>query len=129
GVQEVRKEFVVLCDTQADGLQLPEPPPFRDAAWVDRLAKLSDSQLCAEAQVCETEARAFCAAGMIGLLREGGEVREACIDAGQAILAKYWRQLRVHAQSQYVKEREVDDVLAELTKHRVAAEAKRAQAS
>jgi hypothetical protein len=129
GVQDVREEFVRLCDTQADGLQLPEPPPFRDAVWVDRLAKLSDGQLCAEASVCETEARTFCATGMIGLLREGGEVHEACIDAGRAILAKYWRQLRVHAQSHYVKEREVDDVLAELTKHRLAAEAKRAQAS
>lgn len=129
GVQDVRIEFARLCDTQADGLQLPEAPPFRDAAWVDRLPKLSDSQMCAEASVCETEARAFCATGMIGLLREGGEVHEACIDAGRAILAKYWRQLRVHAQSHYVKEREVDDVLAELTKHRLAAEAKRAQAS
>ena len=128
-VQEVRQEFVRLCDTQADGLQLPEPPPFRDDMWVDRLSKLSDGQLCAEASVCESEARAFCATGMTGLLREGGEVHEACIDAGRAILAKYWRQLRVHAQSHYVKEREVDDVLAELNKHRLAAEAKRAQAN
>jgi hypothetical protein len=129
GVLEVRKEFMRLCDSQADGLQLPEPPAFRDATWVDRLAKLNDSQLCAEAQACETEARAFGAAGMIALLREGGEVHEACIDAGKAILAKYWRQLRVHAQSHYVKEREVDEVLAELAKHRLAAESKRAQAS
>ena len=129
GVQEVRKEFILLCDAQADGLQLPAPPPFRDAAWVDRLAKLADAQICAEAANCETEARIFCATGMITLLREGGEVREACMDAGRSILAKYWRQLRVHAQSHYVKEREVDDVLAELTKHRVAAEAKRAQGS
>lgn len=129
GVQDVRKEFVTLCDAKADGLQLPEPPAFRDPTWVDRLAKLTDSQISEEVQSCETEARAFCATGMITLLREGGEVNDACMDAGKTILAKYWRQLGVHAQAHYVKEREVDEVIAELSKHRVAAEAKRAQAS
>lgn len=127
GVQDVRKDFVTLCDAQADGLQLPEPPAFRDPTWVDGLGKLADAQITEEVQRCETEARAFCAAGMIALLREGGEVNDACMDAGKAILAKYWRQLRVHAQAHYVKEREVDEVIAELSKHRLAAETKRAQ--
>jgi len=129
GVQEVRKEFITLCDAQADALQLPEPPKFRDAAWVDHLAKLPDSQISDEVQQCEAEARAFCAEGMTAVLREGGEVHEACTDAGQTILAKYWRSLRVHAQSHYVKERELDEVLAELAKHRQAAELKRRQSS
>ena len=129
GVAEVQKEFVRLCDSQADGLQLPGAPAFRDATWVDGLAKLTDHQVTTETQACETEARIFCATGMIALLREGGEVREACIDAGRAILAKYWRQLRVHAAQHYVKEREVDEVIAELSAHRQAAEAARRQAS
>jgi hypothetical protein len=127
GVLDVQQEFIQLCDSQADGLKLPGSPAFRDAAWVDHVAKLGDAQASLELSACETEARTFCATGMITLLREGGEVREACVEAGKAILAKYWRQLRVHAQSHYVKEREVDEVIAELSKHRQAAEAKRAQ--
>ncbi len=129
GVLDVQQEFIVLCDSQADGLKLPDPPPFRDAAWVDHVAKLADAQMAAELDACEIESRTFCATGMIALLRQGGEVREACIDAGRAILAKYWRQLRVHAQTHYVKARDVDEVIAELSKHREAAEAKRRQAS
>ena len=129
GVAEVQREFATLCDSQADGLHLPSAPAFRDAAWVDGLAKLPDPQIITETQACETEARVFCATGMIALLREGGEVREACIDAGRAILAKYWRQLRAHAATHYVKERDVDEVIAELSAHRQAAEAARRQAS
>lgn len=129
GVLDVQQEFIRLCNTQADGLKLPSSPAFRDAAWVDHVAKLSDNQMGAELGACEVEARTFCSTGMIALLREGGEVREACIDAGRAILSKYWRQLRVHAQKHYVKEREVDEVITELSKHREAAEAKRRQAS
>ena len=129
GVQEVRKDFIRLCDASADGLQLPEPPAFRDAAWVDGLVKLTDTQVVAETLSCETEARAFCATGLIAVLQEGGVVREACTDAGRAILAKYWRQLRAHAAQHYVKERDLDEVMAELTKHRTAAEAARRQAN
>ncbi len=129
GVLDVQQEFIRICDTQADGLRLPDPPAFRDAAWVDHVAKLNDSQMGTELGACEVEARAFCATGMIALLRNGGEVREACIEAGRAILAKYWRQLRVHAQQHYVKARDLDEVMSELSKHREAAEAKRRQAS
>jgi hypothetical protein len=129
GVEDVRKEFMKLCDAQADALQLPEPPAFRNAAWVDRLAKLSDGQICAELEQCEVEARAFGAAGISAILREGAEVHQACSEAGRAILAKYWRQLRVHAQAHYVKVRDLDEVLAELNAHRQAAELARRQAS
>ena len=129
GVLDVQQEFIRLCDSQADGLKLPDPPSFRDAAWVDHVAKLTDVQMSAELGACEVEARTFCATGMIAVLRNGGEVREACIEAGRAILAKYWRQLRVHAQQHYVKARDVDEVITELSKHRDAAESKRRQAS
>ena len=66
---------------------------------------------------------------MIAVLREGGEVHEACLDAGKTILAKYWRQLRVHALTHYVKERDLDEVLSELSQHRQAAELKRRQSA
>jgi hypothetical protein len=126
-VRDIRTEFMRLCDTQADGLQLPEPPEFRDIAWVDHLASLDEAKVSAEVLRCETEARFFCANGMAPLLREGAEVNEACVDAGTIILAKYWRQLREHALSHYVKERDVDEVIASLDKHRQAAELVRRQ--
>jgi|GEM_PF-715367 hypothetical protein len=128
-VMEVRGQFAELCDTQADGLQLPMPPEFRNLAWVDRLASLSEGQTCAEVLRCETEARAFCAEGIKALLRQGLEVREACFDAAKALLAKYWRELRAYAQANFVQERDVDEVIAELSQHRLAAEASRRQSS
>lgn len=128
-VTEVRGQFTELCDTQADGLQLPGPPDFRNLAWVDRLASLSEGQTCAEVLRCENEARAFCAEGIKVLLRQGIEVREACLDAAKVLLAKRWRELRAYAQANFVQERDVDEVITELSQHRLAAEASRRQAS
>jgi hypothetical protein len=128
-VMEVRAQFAELCDAQADGLQLPLPPDFRNLVWVDKLASLSEGQTCAEVLRCENEARAFCAEGIKVLLRQGIEVREACLDAAQALLAKYWRDLRRYAQANFVQERDVDEVIAELSQHRLAAEASRRQSS
>ena len=128
-VQAVRTEFTKLCDAGADGLQLPEPPDFRQIGWVERLVGLSVPQAAAEAALCEKEARSFCAEGIRNLLRQGLEVREACQDAANAIVALQWRQLRSYAHGHYVKERPLDEVIAELSKHRLAAEVLRRKAS
>jgi len=118
-----------LCDAEADGLQLPELPEFRPLTWVDGLASLSARQTTSETSRLEAEARSFVSGGLKGLLRQSGEVREACLDAGQAILAQYWRDLRTYAQTNLVHERDVDEVIAELGQHRLAAEVNRRQAS
>lgn len=128
-VMSVRGEFAQLCDTQADALQLPPPPEFRTLAWVDKLATLPAPQTTAEAVRCEAEARAYCGEGIKNLLRQSAEVREACMDAAKAILAQHWRQFRAHAQAHYVKERDLDEVIAELTQHRAASDIHRRQAS
>ena len=129
GVREVQDQFMQLCDAQADGLQLPAPPEFRTLAWVDKLASMPGGQATAEAVRCEAEARGFCGDGLKGLLRQAQEVREACLETGKAILAQHWRQLRAHAQANFVQERDVDEVIAELSQHRLAAETSRRQAS
>ncbi len=128
-INEVRDEFRQLCDAEADGLQLPELPEFRPLTWVDGLASLSARQTTSETSRLEAEARSFVSGGLKGLLRQSGEVREACLDAGQAILAQYWRDLRTYAQTNLVHERDVDEVIAELGQHRLAAEVNRRQAS
>lgn len=132
GIDEVRNvctEFAQLCDTRADALQLPPPPEFRNLAWVDKLAILPGPQATAEAVRAEAEARAFCSNGIKNLLRQSSEVRDACHDAAKAILAQHWRQLSAYAQANYVKERDLDEVLAELVQHRAAAEVSQRQTS
>ena len=57
------------------------------------------------------------------------EVREACVEAGKSLLAAYWTQLRDHAQAHYVQARDVDEVIAELAQHRLAADVNRRQTS
>jgi hypothetical protein len=126
-VAEVRQEFTQLCDAGADGLQLPAPPAFRDVGWVDKVAALGPSQATAESVRCEMEARTFCTDGLKALLRQALEVRAACLEAGQLILAQCWRELLAHARQHFVQERDVDEVIAELSQHRMAAEINRRQ--
>ncbi|MDB6128360.1 MAG: hypothetical protein JWM35_2256, partial [Verrucomicrobia bacterium] len=109
-VKMVRAEFAKLCDAGADGLQLPEPPDFRQVEWLDSLRGMTVSQSAAEATICETEARHFCAEGIRGLVRQGQEVREACQDAANAIVALRWRQLRSSPHGKQVKDRELDEL-------------------
>ncbi|MDB6169480.1 MAG: hypothetical protein JWM88_2344 [Verrucomicrobia bacterium] len=122
GLERIRVQFAQLCAAGADALQLPALPDFRDAAWVNRVAALPAGQASIEIAQCEIETRTFCADGFHRLLAEAKEVREACLEAGQAILDKSRRSLRQHARAHFVRERDLDEVIAELEQHRIAAE-------
>lgn len=127
-IAEITKEFMDLCDAEADGLQLPLPPEFRDVAWVDRIATLNPAKATAEAVRCEAEARAFCNTGLKALLSQAAEVREACLDAGKTILNTQWRQLTEYAQARMVEERPIDEIIAELVQVRTTFESNKLKA-
>lgn len=98
-------------------VQLPGPPAFRNSAWVEKISLLPDDQLFSEAQRLEVEARSFGNEGIAALLAKGNELRSACRAACQTILNDYWSKLRAYSQAHYVQERDVDEVIEELTKH------------
>ncbi len=105
--------------------RLPALPPFRSSTWVDRTIALSPAKCAAEVEAAEVEARGFCTAGKNDLLIQAEKTRAASLHTRQAYLEGYWQQLRAHALKYYVKPRDVDEVLAELTARYLAVEIER----
>jgi hypothetical protein len=97
------------------GTRLPTLPPFRSSTWVDKTFLLAPSKCVAELQAAEVEARAFCTSGKNELLIAAESTRAASLRARQTFLDAYWGQLRAHALKHYVKPREVDEVIGELS--------------
>ncbi len=123
--ERLRAVVVSLAGLTGEGtelardLKLPPLPEFNRVTWVGRLALLPAEACIREATQVENEARAFVAAGtgIIEARLEAGETaaglhRDRFLDA-------YWDQLRAYAQSNYVEERDVDSVLAELAQRYV----------
>ncbi len=95
--------------------------------WVDRLTPLSDEELFATTQAMEADVRALLAKKLAPLHARAEAARETVADAGRHYFEQYWDQLRTHALSYYVKDRELDEVLDELTQRYVVATAQRGQ--
>jgi hypothetical protein len=102
--------------------RLPALPPFRSATWVDLTFALSPAKYAAEVEAAELEARSFCTAGKNDLLIQAEKTRAASLHTRQSYLEGYWQQLRAHALKYYVKPRDVDEVLAELSARYLAEE-------
>jgi hypothetical protein len=82
-----------------------------------------------ELNAAEAEARTFCTNGRQAFAEAGQQVRLAADHARQVYLTGYWQQLRHHALQHYVAPRDVDEVLADLTAHYVAAELQERQSA
>ena len=91
-----------------------------DAAWIDRLSTLSDSDAVAELAACESEARAFARDGIKVLLENSAATHTACLQLREDYLQACWQEARDHALRHYVKERDLDEVITELEAHHVA---------
>lgn len=122
-----RKLSQVIAGTIYDKVRIL-PPSFVDMGqWVDRLTPLSDEELFATTQAMEADVRALLAKKLAPLHARAEAARETVADAGRHYFEQYWDQLRTHALTYYVKDREVDEVLEELTQRYVAATAQRGQ--
>ncbi|HWA09781.1 MAG TPA: hypothetical protein VG838_10050 [Opitutaceae bacterium] len=100
--------------------RLPAGPQFRNVAWIDRLITLADSAALAELEACEDEARAFTRDGVKTLLEQAATTHAACLQLREDYLQACWQEARDHALRHYVKERDLDEVIAELHAHHVA---------
>jgi hypothetical protein len=100
--------------------RLPETPTFRTAAWVDHLLTLPDKALVAEAESCEAEARAFARDGFKALLDQAEATHAACMRLREDYLQACWHEAREFALAHYVRERDLDEVIAELNASHVA---------
>ncbi|MBC7367757.1 MAG: hypothetical protein H7343_13265 [Undibacterium sp.] len=109
------------------GTRLPALPPFRPSTWVDRTFALVPARRAVEFDAAEVEARAFCTAGKNDLLIQAEQTRAASLHTRQAFLDRYWEQLRAHALQHYVKPRDVDEVIIELSARHLSGDIERHQ--
>jgi CheY-like chemotaxis protein len=109
-----------------------------DDIAVNRL--LLQSMLCAEGMVVElacdglqavqrveSEARQFVAHGDSRIPARLDAMRETCSRHEELFLQHYWNTLRAHAQAHYVEERDIADILADLTQRYVTSDLDRRQ--
>ncbi len=126
-IETERKLSQVIAGTIYDKVRIL-PPSFVDMGqWVDRLTPLSDEELFATTQAMEADVRALLAKKLAPLHARAEAARETVADAGRHYFEQYWDQLRTHALTYYVKDRELDEVLDELTQRYVVATAERGQ--
>jgi hypothetical protein len=104
------------------------PPPFAElVSWVDQLALMAETEAMPSAQSMETEVRAL-VADQLGSLHGSAKVaREAVATVENHYLETYWNLLREYALAHYVQERDVDEVLNELTERYVVGSLQRKQ--
>jgi hypothetical protein len=94
---------------------VPVLPDLQPVAWVSRLAVLQRDQALNEATCFEKEVRDFLADGVDQVRARLKASREECTRLESKFLEQYWTRLRAHAQTHYVEERDVDEVLDMLT--------------
>jgi hypothetical protein len=109
-------------------IRVPVLPDMQRVEWVNRLAALPLDRALTEAACVEKEVRDFLADGL-DLVHARLEVsRDVCTRLENKALEQYWDQLRAHAQTHYVEERDVDEVLAMLAQRYASANLARHQA-
>lgn len=106
----------LLASSVAPGSEIcvPALSAFRRVNWVSDIFLLSAPQLVAEAARVETEVRQFIAGNYDAILARVRASSATCQSATEAFLENYWAQLRAHAQTNLVEEREIQGVLDEL---------------
>lgn len=103
-----------------DGLRTPEPPIPTQAITVDRLARLDETEATGQIQQIEATIRATIAERIPQLQAAIDAAHEHVSQRESAYLDNYWQQLRTHAQTHYVAERDLDEVLNELSSRYIA---------
>ena len=92
-------------------VRVPPLPQFRRRAWVDWLSAVPLDQAIADVTRVEGEVRAFIHGGMQAIVGRLQACRVSCAQRLENYLQQYWDQLRTHAQTHWVQERAIDEVL------------------
>jgi hypothetical protein len=103
-------------------IRLPAILPSRHSAWVGVLLALPADRFAAEINQAETAARQFVAHDQSAIAARLDASREACNRYEQGYLENYWDQLRTHAQTYYVEEHPIADIIAMLLQNYVTSD-------
>lgn len=96
------------------------PPSFdAQAIFVERLMCMSNAEIVTLAQQVEGSMRDFLSTGAAALTAQIETAREQVRCIEKEYIDNYWNQLREYAQIHYVVERDLDEVLLELSRRRL----------
>jgi hypothetical protein len=95
-------------------VHVPAPPFAGLLQWMERLALLSNFDALVEMQAKETEVRPLLANKLLLLHSSATTAREAVTEVQRDYCQNYWDELRQYALANYVKDREVNEVLDDL---------------
>lgn len=127
-LDELVAAFTALLPPEATAeIRVPALPDFRRVAWVNQIAALPAEQLLAETGRVEHEAREFVATGQQTIPLRLQAAHEACRYYEDNFLQHYWNQLRAHAQTHYIEERPIDEVIEMLMQNYVTTDLARRQ--
>jgi hypothetical protein len=108
-------------------VRAPALPELRRVGWVNTIALLPVGQLGTVTIAVENAARQFVTQGRQETLARLQASHDACTGYEEAYLQRYWNQLRTHAQTHYVEERDIDEVIATLAQRYVTSDLARRQ--
>jgi hypothetical protein len=127
-LDEACQRLAALLPAGAENeLCLPPTPSFRFTAWVALLPSLPAAQLVAEVSQTENLVRQHYSEQSASIAARLAASRELCDRYEREFLEHYWNQLRTHAQLHYVEEREIDDVIEELSQRYITSDLARRQ--
>jgi len=103
----------------ADIRTFPSPLPTQ-MATIERIVRLDDAQLLEQAQLIEANIRTLLATGIAEMRVVIEAARDRVAQIESEYLEKYWQQLRTYAEQHYVTERDLDEVLMEISERYIA---------
>ncbi|MBI5380378.1 MAG: hypothetical protein HZA31_00605 [Opitutae bacterium] len=108
-------------------LRLPQCPLGPQLPWFEQLVRLGPGDAVQAAQCREVEARELLNCGLEQLSARLSATRDAIGSLETRYVHDYWERLREHAQAHYVEEKDLDEVLEDITRRRIDAEVLRKQ--
>lgn len=124
----IEQSIVALAgESPAREVRVPALPDLYRVTWVGRLAVIPPAQLVPEAARVEAEFRQILSEGMPLIAARLDAARSVSSHLAENALEEYWNQLRAHARQHYVEDRDVSEVLEQLTQKYVDADLKRRQ--
>ncbi len=104
-----------IARTIYEKVRVPAPPFAGLVQWMERLALLSNVEALVEMQAREMDARPLLANKMLLLHSSATTARETVAEIQRDYCENYWDDLRRYALANYVKDREINEVLDDLT--------------
>lgn len=124
-LEEADRRLTAASGTYFATIQIGPPPLIHQVAWVERVAAQPDHLLVAELGRTEAMAHGLVNIRLAPLHAHAAAARAKIEGEAEKYLEAHWAQLRRHALTYFVQERDVDEVLDLVTEHLLTVDSQR----